>query len=222
MAASTYVGVAGVNRKLTQIPVGVGGVNRNCKAAWAGVSGVNRQVFSSLNCETIRKYTARIGPDCKGNSSCSVSSGSINISFSGIKQAEDREAGLGIGYIIDYEKDFSASSHNISIRVSNIVPSSMSKSHIGMNVRFLERTGTSGAYSVSDQASERISLASLNKVGNVYEYTFNFTLNVEEVTPRFVFYLNFTSDLTSSQTLSATIRSGDFLIDGVPMIPSDS
>lgn len=47
MAASTYVGVAGVNRKLTQIPVGVGGVNRACKSAWAGVAGVNRQVFAS-------------------------------------------------------------------------------------------------------------------------------------------------------------------------------
>ena len=47
MAASTYAGVAGVNRKLTQIPVGVGGVNRNCKSAWAGVAGVNRQVFAS-------------------------------------------------------------------------------------------------------------------------------------------------------------------------------
>lgn len=45
MAASTYVGVAGVNRKLTQIPVGVGGVNRACKSAWVGVAGVNRQVF---------------------------------------------------------------------------------------------------------------------------------------------------------------------------------
>lgn len=47
MAASTYVGVAGVNRKVSQIPVGVGGVNRACKSAWAGVAGVNRQVFTS-------------------------------------------------------------------------------------------------------------------------------------------------------------------------------
>ena len=47
MAASTYVGVAGVNRKVSQIPVGVGGVDRACKSAWAGVAGVNRQVFTS-------------------------------------------------------------------------------------------------------------------------------------------------------------------------------
>ena len=47
MAASTYVGVAGVNRKMTKISVGVGGVNRECRSAWVGVSGVNRQVFTS-------------------------------------------------------------------------------------------------------------------------------------------------------------------------------
>ena len=47
MAAATYAGVAGVNRKMTKIPVGVSGTNRNCKSAWVGVSGTNRQVFSS-------------------------------------------------------------------------------------------------------------------------------------------------------------------------------
>lgn len=60
MAAATYAGVAGVNRKLTKIPVGVSGTNRNCKSAWAGVSGVNRQVFSSGTPLSARAVNSKI------------------------------------------------------------------------------------------------------------------------------------------------------------------
>ena len=60
MAAATYAGVAGVNRKLTKIPVGVSGTNRNSKSAWAGVIGVNRQVFSSGTPLSARAVNSKI------------------------------------------------------------------------------------------------------------------------------------------------------------------
>ena len=47
MAAETYRGVDGVNRKIKKIYRGVDGVNRDCKTVWAGINGVNRKVYQS-------------------------------------------------------------------------------------------------------------------------------------------------------------------------------
>lgn len=47
MAAETYRGVGGVNRKIKEMHRSVSGVNRKVKEVWRGVNGVNRKVFST-------------------------------------------------------------------------------------------------------------------------------------------------------------------------------
>ena len=47
MAAETYRGVGGVNRKIKEMHRSVSGVNRKVKEVWRGVNGVNRTVFST-------------------------------------------------------------------------------------------------------------------------------------------------------------------------------
>ena len=203
--AATYVGVSGVNRKITKIPVGVGGVNRNCKAAWAGVAGVNRQVFASNNMSSISNASSLGG---RGNGKISCSGNVITVVNNVEHGSTSNHPALGIKGI--YEKTFSVGDHTAQITISNFTyEGSDISAWVWASINLGDRDRSQGY----DPTCKAIADA-----GGVFTYTFT----VPVKTPTNELILRFPHSVSNTDShIRFDVLAGNVKIDGQPILYPD-